>query len=404
MQRADDGLVLRDRFAVGAVAEHVAQRPVARLALRGEAERGQRVVQRVGDPRPRGRARSRARSRARPPRRRPRPPVAPDRPREPLGELPVGLRAAARPGAPRGATAHSWRGRPAGLRARRGVRAARRRQSRCELDAHRVGMAADAARPAPAWSPGGAARASAWNRRARIGWARTSSSGAGGMSIGTRLHARRVRDLFTDQGKRPRGSGRMPAEHALERPRGEERRWTVSERRQLLVSKAWIQAVLLVVLVGFFILGLLAYRTYMAHPPVPERVVDQQGRVLYTGHDISKGQQVFLHNGLMEYGSAFGHGAYLGPGLHGRLPAPRVGPRQALLRRRRVGLAPRAGRSRTSAPTATTSARRRSRFSAPQAQAFRALVGLLQRASSPIPRPGTACGPTRSPTARSCAS
>ena len=65
--------------------------------------------------------------------------------------------------------------------------------------------------------------------------------------------------------------------------------------------------------VGFFILGLLAYRTYMAHPPVPQRVVDAQGRVLYTGKDISKGQQVFPHNGLMEYGSAFGHGAYLGP-------------------------------------------------------------------------------------------
>jgi nitric oxide reductase subunit B len=75
----------------------------------------------------------------------------------------------------------------------------------------------------------------------------------------------------------------------------------------------WIQATLLVVLCGFFILGLLAYRTYMAHPPVPERVVDAQGRVLYTGRDIQKGQQVFLHNGLMEYGSAFGHGAYLGP-------------------------------------------------------------------------------------------
>jgi nitric oxide reductase subunit B len=84
-------------------------------------------------------------------------------------------------------------------------------------------------------------------------------------------------------------------------------------RRELLVSRAWIQAVLLVVLCGFFILGLLAYRTYMAEPPVPVRVVDQQQRVVYTGEDISKGQQVFLHNGLMEYGSVFGHGAYLGP-------------------------------------------------------------------------------------------
>ena len=86
-----------------------------------------------------------------------------------------------------------------------------------------------------------------------------------------------------------------------------------SGRRELLVSKGWVQAVGLVLLIGFFILGLLAYRTYTQHPPVPRTVVDARGQVLYTGEDISKGQQVFLHNGLMEYGSAFGHGAYLGP-------------------------------------------------------------------------------------------
>ena len=85
------------------------------------------------------------------------------------------------------------------------------------------------------------------------------------------------------------------------------------QRRELLISKGWVQGAILVTLVGFFILGLLAYRTYTEQPPVPERVVDRQGRVLYTGNDVSKGQQVFLHNGLMEYGSAFGHGAYLGP-------------------------------------------------------------------------------------------
>ena len=84
-------------------------------------------------------------------------------------------------------------------------------------------------------------------------------------------------------------------------------------RRELLISKGWVQGAALVTLVGFFILGLLAYRTYTEQPPVPKRVVDGQGRVLYTGEDVSKGQQVFLHNGLMEYGSVFGHGAYLGP-------------------------------------------------------------------------------------------
>jgi nitric oxide reductase subunit B len=85
------------------------------------------------------------------------------------------------------------------------------------------------------------------------------------------------------------------------------------ERRALLVSKGWVQAAVLVVLFGFFVLGLLAYRTYQAKPPIPERVVDPGGEVLYTERDVERGQEVFLNNGLMEYGSVFGHGAYLGP-------------------------------------------------------------------------------------------
>src|SRR4051794_24381015 len=60
-------------------------------------------------------------------------------------------------------------------------------------------------------------------------------------------------------------------------------------------------------------MALLTYSNYMQHPPVPEKVLTPGGRTLFTGRDISAGQQVFLHNGLMEYGSAFGHGAYLGP-------------------------------------------------------------------------------------------
>ena len=84
-------------------------------------------------------------------------------------------------------------------------------------------------------------------------------------------------------------------------------------RRGLLVSKGWVQAVALVVLFGFFVLGLLAYRTYTGQPPIPERVVDPEGNVVFTGEDVTDGQEAFLRNGLMEYGSVFGHGAYLGP-------------------------------------------------------------------------------------------
>src|SRR5215216_5942073 len=87
-----------------------------------------------------------------------------------------------------------------------------------------------------------------------------------------------------------------------------------SGRRGLLVSRGWVQAVALVVLFGFFVLGLLAYRAYSGQPPIPERVVESGGGdVVFTGEDITAGQGVFLRNGLMQYGSIFGHGAYLGP-------------------------------------------------------------------------------------------
>src|ERR1700682_6246535 len=84
-------------------------------------------------------------------------------------------------------------------------------------------------------------------------------------------------------------------------------------KRKMLISKGWMQAVVIVVLCGFLILGVLAYRTYTDEPPIPSQIVDPGGQVLFTGADVIAGQEVFLRNGLMEYGSIFGHGAYLGP-------------------------------------------------------------------------------------------
>jgi nitric oxide reductase subunit B len=84
-------------------------------------------------------------------------------------------------------------------------------------------------------------------------------------------------------------------------------------RRQLLISKAWVQAATLVALVGFFGLVLVGFLTYQSSPPIPGRVATAGGQQLFTGADIRAGQDVFLRNGLMEYGSIFGHGAYLGP-------------------------------------------------------------------------------------------
>jgi nitric oxide reductase subunit B len=95
---------------------------------------------------------------------------------------------------------------------------------------------------------------------------------------------------------------------------GKEQRWDAEPRkRELLVSKGWLQAVALVVVFGFFVMGLLAYRTYSGEAPIPAQVVGPDRKVLFTRQDILNGQQIFLKNGLMEYGSIFGHGAYLGP-------------------------------------------------------------------------------------------
>jgi nitric oxide reductase subunit B len=82
---------------------------------------------------------------------------------------------------------------------------------------------------------------------------------------------------------------------------------------RLLISRGWLQATVLVFLFGFFVLGLLAYRVNVAQPPVPERVETPSKRVVFTGDDVMAGQKVFLSRGLMQYGSIFGHGGYLGP-------------------------------------------------------------------------------------------
>jgi nitric oxide reductase subunit B len=64
---------------------------------------------------------------------------------------------------------------------------------------------------------------------------------------------------------------------------------------------------------GFSILIFLTFQTYQKAPPIPARVVDEGGRVLYTAEDVGQGQEVFFKYGLMEHGSMWGHGAYLGP-------------------------------------------------------------------------------------------
>ena len=87
----------------------------------------------------------------------------------------------------------------------------------------------------------------------------------------------------------------------------------MSEQKIEKLSPWWKHSVILIMIVGFTILLYIAVKSYRDAPPIPEKVVDPQGNILFTGADISAGQEVFLKYGLMEHGTLLGHGAYLGP-------------------------------------------------------------------------------------------
>ena len=85
------------------------------------------------------------------------------------------------------------------------------------------------------------------------------------------------------------------------------------EEQRRPLSPWWRHAVILVMIFGFTILTVVTVVTYTNAPPIPEKVVNQAGKVLFTKDDIESGQSVFLKYNLMEHGTLWGHGAYLGP-------------------------------------------------------------------------------------------
>ncbi len=79
------------------------------------------------------------------------------------------------------------------------------------------------------------------------------------------------------------------------------------------LSSRWKHGIILTLVFGFTVLTWLAARSYRGAPPVPERVLSSSAEEVFTGRDILAGQQGFLRYGLMDNGSIWGHGAYLGP-------------------------------------------------------------------------------------------
>jgi len=87
----------------------------------------------------------------------------------------------------------------------------------------------------------------------------------------------------------------------------------MARRAALAVSATWLQVAVLTFATGFGILAYLAFRIYAEQPPVPASFVGPDGAAVFTREEIVEGQRVFETRGLMEQGTLFGHGAYLGP-------------------------------------------------------------------------------------------
>ncbi|WP_286922678.1 nitric-oxide reductase large subunit, partial [Proteiniphilum sp. UBA5375] len=77
-------------------------------------------------------------------------------------------------------------------------------------------------------------------------------------------------------------------------------------------KKLWI-AFVLVVSVSFAVLLYYGSQIYQQAPPIPEKVINEAGDVLFTGNDIKDGQNIWQSIGGQEIGTIWGHGAYVAP-------------------------------------------------------------------------------------------
>src|SRR5262245_55741745 len=93
----------------------------------------------------------------------------------------------------------------------------------------------------------------------------------------------------------------------------EDRAMTDNRSETASLSPWWRHSAILVMIAGFMILSIVTVKTYDNAPPIPARVVDDGDRTIFTGDDVLRGQEVFFKYGLMEHGTLWGHGAYLGP-------------------------------------------------------------------------------------------
>src|SRR5262245_11630834 len=79
------------------------------------------------------------------------------------------------------------------------------------------------------------------------------------------------------------------------------------------LSPWWARTVLVVMVLGFAVLVRMSVSAYRKAPPSPAKAIEAEGGTIFTAEDVTAGQQVFLKYGLMDNGTIWGHGGYLGP-------------------------------------------------------------------------------------------
>ncbi|RUL89678.1 nitric-oxide reductase large subunit [Tautonia sociabilis] len=78
------------------------------------------------------------------------------------------------------------------------------------------------------------------------------------------------------------------------------------------MRRLWI-AFIIVMGASFLVLGWIGTRIYQEMPPIPAKVVSNDGKMLTDEGEILAGQNVWQSLGGMEVGSVWGHGSYVAP-------------------------------------------------------------------------------------------
>jgi nitric oxide reductase subunit B len=77
-------------------------------------------------------------------------------------------------------------------------------------------------------------------------------------------------------------------------------------------KKLWLSFIAILV-ICFSVLSYYGHEIYNEKPPIPDKVITEDGTVLFTAEDIRNGQNVWQSMGGQEVGTVWGHGAYVAP-------------------------------------------------------------------------------------------